>query len=253
MHQYLRSNDQEISVFRYCPLKLYSGDYNTVKSAYEKLSQSPTPHHKVFMDGRIVTKPDTFLEEEIISAMVSSILVHTTLMSTLKKHQMNLDRFDIEGLISFISKSIDKNVSEDGFWSHSFWDQFNRLPGIDEWIMILNNYISRRSSKILTFPDLKQKLYEYLISMTLKDLSILITFTKTSCGFQPVSLVNTITLSDSKMDHYISSVSHGLFKIGEMIIYYKLRVVDLDPKSPKFKYWFELDQRISRYFPFSCY
>ncbi|KAI9143188.1 inositol-pentakisphosphate 2-kinase [Paraphysoderma sedebokerense] len=81
---------------------------------------------------------------------------------------------------------------------------------------------------------LQQIVFEFLLSMTLKDCSIMVTFTPTS------HLLSSFSPDQSAQSFRLHSLKS---RIGEYL--YKIALLDLDPKDlRKMEYWYELDKQI---------
>lgn len=79
--------------------------------------------------------------------------------------------------------------------------------------------------------DCIQRIGEYLLSMTLKDCSIMISVMKNKVGNKqvPSNDLKTVTINE---DHF----------------HYDIKLVDIDMKKwYKIPYWFELDRQIIKY------
>ncbi|KAF7731260.1 Inositol-pentakisphosphate 2-kinase [Apophysomyces ossiformis] len=226
MHSQLRNPE----VLHYCPMDLYSLDPARMRHALRELLL----HHnqqklRLFLDGRNVALDGVadhsdslrafFLQEQpnmLINSLVDlvlEILIRDPILQKLKSLQSRLDELDVEGILAFYQAHPD-------------------LPTHD--ISVWQNVVKRFQKRIETQPHLEQlipedanekiqRLYEYVLSMTFKDCSIMISVTP----------------------HTGALTSENTIKLNNQVYVYNVKVVDIDlKKMSKIPYWFNLDQRI---------
>ncbi|KAG2233655.1 hypothetical protein INT48_008445 [Thamnidium elegans] len=227
MHSYLR----RVPKNNFCPLDLYSMDPVRVQKAVNVLLKE-NPLKKtlsVSINGKkasLTSEMDqqlfsTFIEynddhNTLMRDILERVLLHDPILKILKSLQMNLDEIDIEGIYSFFQRNSDyfKLVTDD----------------INTWIDVVNRYQQRlemKNSPINELDEQKQRIYEYILSMTFKDCSLMINVTPT---VKENNTSKSITLSNG------------------LSFQYDIKVIDTDLKSiDKIPFWFELDQSIVRH------
>jgi inositol-pentakisphosphate 2-kinase len=189
MHSHLR----KVSQTTYCPLDLYSNDPTRVKDALHVLLTDATMKKTLKIDGY-----DAALNEIILN-----ILMNDRILQILKHLQQKLDALDIEYIYP-VYQHHGTLITDD----------------IDVWKKVVAQFklpadLNKEKEEI-------QRIYEYVLSMTFKDCSLMINAEKT----QQVTK-NTITLKDGSMYRY------------------DIKVIDTDLKSiDKIPFWYQLDQSI---------
>ncbi|CAO3685970.1 unnamed protein product [Rhizopus stolonifer] len=134
-----------------------------------------------------------------IEYVLGEILVRDSILKRLQTLQKKLDRLDVEGIMPL-------------------YDKYQPCKSdIAIWEKTVENYLSGTDGDL-------QRLYEYVLSMTFKDCSL---------------LINMRQVEKSKLK---------AIKMGEYYIEYDIKVIDVDVKNiDKIPYWFKLDQRIVEY------
>ncbi|KAI9265427.1 inositol-pentakisphosphate 2-kinase [Helicostylum pulchrum] len=227
MHSYLRRVPQN----NFCPLDLYSIDQVRVRKAVNVLLKE-NPLKKtlsVSINGKkasLTSEIDqqlfsTFIEynddhNTLMQDILERVLLHDPILKILKSLQMNLDEIDVEGIYSLFQRNKDyfKLVMDD----------------INVWMDVVNRYQQRlemENSSINELDEQKQRIYEYILSMTFKDCSLMINVTPTVEGNNTSKII---------------TLPNGLS------FQYDIKVIDTDLKSiDKIPFWFELDQSIVRH------
>lgn len=141
MHSHLRGSHSY-----YCPLDLYSGDRNRVKTALNALITAPRNNFRVIMN-------EPFTHEALV-ALLTEILVSDSILPNLVKLQSSLDELDVEAIWPMYEK-------------HK--DQLHNLT-INDWVQAVQNYQNQTARD-----DPKQRIMEYVLSMTFKDCSVIVT------------------------------------------------------------------------------
>lgn len=146
----------------------------------------------------------------LIIDIMSKILMKDPILSKLKKLQESLDVLDVETIYPMYVASK---------------DTLNFDPSdIDIWEEIVKQY---KHADNQTVKSTRQRILEYVLSMTFKDCSIMINVAPQNSD---QSSVKSITTSDG------------------ICLQYDIKVIDTDLKSvDKIPYWYELDQSIVRY------
>ncbi|KAG0800290.1 hypothetical protein G6F22_002380 [Rhizopus arrhizus] len=200
----MHSHYRKLMIGEYCPLDLYSRDAPRVKRAIHALIKNPHLEKtlKIFCghgDNNLFLKDN----QETILEM---IIIQDPILTKLQTLQRQLDSLDIEDIMSIYGK-----------YSHQLQE-----PDIATWEKTVKYYETRSDDS-----DEMQQLYEYVLSMTFKDCSILINIRQTN--------------EEKKDVKYIQY--KGIY------VEYDIKVIDVDAKSiHKVPYWFELDQTIDRDF-----
>ncbi|KAI8342754.1 inositol-pentakisphosphate 2-kinase [Chlamydoabsidia padenii] len=234
MHQQLRQRNK-LKHDRYCPLDLYSNDPQRIRKALTASFTRPHTYLKLFHNGQLVPPThwgaalapllfdqDTWMEQAI--DLLTGILLDDPILQTLKRLQQSLDEYDVEGIYPLYGKHGQQTT-------HT----------IDQWKIVVQHFLNRQSQIIdgkqpddVMSPEQEelQRLYEYVLSMTFKDCSVMICLTK---DYQ----------SNNKSDTRRTMPGHTTTYSG---LQYQIKVVDVDMKKlNKIPYWFDLDRRIIQY------
>ncbi|KAJ3370514.1 Inositol-pentakisphosphate 2-kinase [Allomyces arbusculus] len=236
MHQQLKAaKDPHYAPSQLCPLDFL--DEATVPDAVRALLATPHNNLRVWVDGMPVpvTAPkwssvavDTLCDmstgttdaRAALTTLLTSVLSDLVpVLRTLGAHQRALDQFDPAHVhaeyLALAAQSVDP--------PHIL---------LDEWRDVIDRYLARRAAvEAGTSPpavDRFQLLAEYVLSMTLKDCSMLITVSK----------------GDEVPEGDMCKQLPG----GEGLVY-RAVLLDLDPKAlAKVPQWFELDGEIRAHF-----
>ncbi|CAM0142807.1 hypothetical protein VKS41_002629 [Umbelopsis sp. WA50703] len=188
MHSHLRGSPSH-----YCPLDLYSGDRERVKTALQALAKCPSNNYRV-----LVNTPFT---DEALMSLMTEILTTDPILCNLVKLQMSLDEWDVERIWPLYEKhkhEVDNLTTE-------------------QWIEAVQNF---KNGQCRDNP--KQRIMEYVLSMTFKDCSVMI------------SIGNS---SDKQIEWYLQD--------RWLSTSYSIKVIDLDLKAVhRIGHWYELDQKI---------
>ncbi|TPX64059.1 inositol-pentakisphosphate 2-kinase [Spizellomyces sp. 'palustris'] len=259
MHQHWKGRKYEDHLqSSFCPLDLYSKDTERIKTSLKSLLRSPQNNLKLFVDGmpvmlgqgqsidksfsvlesffrRIVGEPEapSFAGVDHLVDLLTTIIVSDSLLQMLKYHQQNLDQYDIEGIFPWYDKLEPDTKLHD--------------PSIAEWNEILQTYLRRMSSPDADVPpdwaecsptEQLHYIYEFVLSATLKDCSVIITLWPEAEKDRYESIHHDPGEGEGKIQ--LSGSTH--------LLRYKIRIVDIDPKCMrKIPSYFALDQNIVRY------
>ncbi|KAJ2868988.1 hypothetical protein GGI22_000527 [Coemansia erecta] len=184
----------------YCSLDLFSGDKARVEQALDRLALSKLCKLRVFVDGRSISSDCNALdtsqvpEWDCLKKVVAEIVSTDQLFSRLKYLQSQLDQFDIEGVFPRFQRALDKG-------------HISTLdPSIDEWLHAVAEF-TRRSNKDSDVEGIsdKQAVLEFMLSTTLKDVSVLINLEQWPPLSQGNSLQNlpeySIAVIDADIKH----------------------------------------------------
>ncbi|CAO3599658.1 unnamed protein product [Absidia cylindrospora] len=269
MHQQLRqqhdtTENMKSSVsYHYCPLDLYSDNPQRIRQALISSLTRPHNYLKLFHNGRLVphtqwisTFPLLFNHhhhqqqqhsgqtcdkistttmdmdyDHWIKMMVDvlvKILTEDPILKTLKRLQQSLDEYDVEGIYPLYQKHGQQPTHDINHWKYIVEQFMGR-----ESQQNLNGV--RKNNDSTTMDDEKeelQRLYEYLLSMTLKDCSVMICMAK---GVR--NLQGDTALPNATSTAMVESSGH--------CFQYHIKVVDVDMKKwNKIPFWFDLDKRI---------
>jgi hypothetical protein len=160
MHSHLKERND---VDQYCPLDLFSDDLSRTKSSIcELMKLEQSNNWKVFLDSSIIPSsqydqtiaemlPNTTYPQELLAEIIARILSRDGILARLKHHQKNLDGVDgIQGL----KYAVDASPLD--------WDELNINFNNVDFNLLLTRYLAGDC-------ELKQRVYEHVISMTLKD------------------------------------------------------------------------------------
>ncbi|KAJ1964098.1 hypothetical protein GGI12_001644 [Dipsacomyces acuminosporus] len=173
MYQYLKHGSERVSTF--CPLDLFSENRPRVLHALQCLSLSPQNNLHVFVDGHNVADSgsgpieDVFPQWQELKASLADVILQESLFPRLKYLQRRLDPFDIEGILPKYQQAVSAGTLD------------NSQPSIPEWIAAVDNFkqgeqaLSSSSAKHTVDSD-NQAILEFLLSTTLKDISVMIQF-----------------------------------------------------------------------------
>ncbi|CAO3625710.1 unnamed protein product [Cunninghamella echinulata] len=249
----------------YCPLDLYSGDPHRMKRALRTSLTIPHNYLKLFYNGQQVNnlserynylallfphlKTTTTLISQVTDLLVT-ILLKDPILQQLKQLQRSLDALDIEGIFPIYQKYSNESNDNNDIQSTCY--------DIDFWRSILENFLIRLTNNSETVnPSLVdqdiQRIYEYLLSMTLKDCSIMISISPTTTTTTIDNKNNknknsleykTITINSADDDDHHHPHPHQYYHHFN----YDIKLVDIDMKKwNKIPYWFELDRQIIDY------
>ncbi|KAL0082063.1 inositol-pentakisphosphate 2-kinase [Phycomyces blakesleeanus] len=215
----------------YCPLDIYSKDPIRVRRAIECLLNTKGDQLRLFLDGKRLelhqstqasitsqllgnwfgAKASDEKESSvmtIISELVQKVLDEEVVLNRLKLLQKHCDELDVEGIIKIYEK----------------YSQMDLELDLEGWIGVTSNLLKRLGDKDYTgVVDERQRLYEYVLSMTLKDCSLMISISEQD---EPSPVY---WCRDNRYVYY----------------QYAVKLIDLDLKDiKKIPKWFDLDQRI---------
>ncbi|KAI8081494.1 inositol-pentakisphosphate 2-kinase [Halteromyces radiatus] len=270
MHQRLRNYQHRTSTTmekRYCPLDLYSGDPQRMRQALMISLTQPHGYLKLFHNGHLMpheqwsallsalfdgmdgddrststsSKRDDWIGK--VADLLVNILMEDPILAILKERQQTLDTFDIEGI-------------------YPLYEKYGQQPthDIDHWKTIVQQYLKRQQSNSYTenldiqdFDDDQEeirRIYEYVLSMILKDCSVMICLTKDyeskkGDGVTTNSATAAPMTMKTKSDPLLTTSTSRLITSSTHSFRYHIKVVDLDLKKwDKIPYWFELDKQI---------
>jgi len=235
----------------FCPLDLFSNDKMRIKNAITQLMSVNTNNWRVFADSKMVPfknhdsviasmfTGETSNARSVLAHVLADIIFNDELFSLLKSRQKSLDNSGIVALKAMVEVYAD-------------WSDFSIDTDDADWDAIVAAFLQKSDTLtdagVNDIDDLRQLIYEYIISMTLKDCSIFITLFVEKATAEPT----TSTYLTTHRDHPISKNLYDAYTASGSIelldntnIQYKIRMVDLDLKIPKLKYWHDLDQEIN--------
>ncbi|GES77726.1 inositol-pentakisphosphate 2-kinase-like [Rhizophagus clarus] len=248
-------------ITRYCPLDLFSLEDKRIRKAIDALIDCPRNNLKLFIQGMQIKigkenwptslckffevdyselddKKQQYVIDMFIALLIQAIKEEQYLFRKLKTLQKTLDELDIEGINKLLI---------------TYQPKLSELS-LEEWKLIVDEYVKRTATNnsnnenarefmsTMEYKQIRQRIYEHLMSATLKDCSIIFSFRKSDMRdvarqnshsspiFQNKERLQQISLSDNYLDRsYV----------------YKVNVIDLDPKPlAKLPYYQELDAKI---------
>ncbi|ORX62360.1 DUF941-domain-containing protein [Hesseltinella vesiculosa] len=228
MHQRLRGKEQS-ATWPYCPLDLFSGDHDKMERALMASLMVSHGYLNMFYNGLRITaaedqkqrfqelfsSPDLSRQDvcKRVARLLCTLLVRDPLLATLKHLQQTLDGLDVEGIYPML-QAHQPLSTEMAVWKEVLKTYQARAP--DDW----------QGKKVLPWDEQRQRLYEYVLSMTFKDCSLMISVTKAD---NDRALPNSV------------HVFGQWFK-------FEIKMVDVGLKEwAKIPYWFDLDQQIVQY------
>lgn len=190
MHSWLKHRRDT----RYCPLDLFSMQRDRMERALQALAQEP--QHDKFNASYC----SSVSEQQLDPVQVALAVLHKeTILPKLASLQRHLDALDVEGIMPLYEKHKDEP-----------WP----VHDIELWKEVVSD---------MDLPEKtdRQRILEYVLSMTFKDCSLFISV----CDSE-----KTVQLADGT------------------ILPYQIKVIDLDLKKiSKIPYWYNLDQRIVKH------
>jgi inositol-pentakisphosphate 2-kinase len=201
-------------------MDLFSADKIRVLRSIRALFRDPQNNLRVFINGHLVADdyddPSSSRiakllrlndENSSIDLFLANILCGNPILQRLRDYQRRLDRFDIE----FVHAIYDKLTAEE---RQSIDQRHLSIPSETLKNMLIDGGGENYSSSDIPAADDKFNMFaEFLASVTLKDLSLLITLT-------------TVDYDNNNIHH-------------------EIHPVDLDPKPfNRIPHYFDLDQRI---------
>lgn len=239
MQQYEKLQTQKIEQLSdYCPLKLFSNNIEIKKSAILSLFATPQNNLKVFKNGKIIY---TGCLGDKITSTISVNQLNQSLSLLFSNDNSNYDRNNIELVSDILAEiflkepilnKLRKIQEMDKYGIEAVYYLYNKLHGI---VPDNENEINHKDElEKLTTIEIKKIIEDYLISMTAKDCSIMVTL-------YPFIIKNNF---NDDNDKFIPSGFQIITtKYGKYI--YRIAVVDLDLKyAENIPYYFQLDKRI---------
>ncbi|KAI8817001.1 inositol-pentakisphosphate 2-kinase [Fimicolochytrium jonesii] len=175
MHQHYK---QHIPPSEFCPLDLYSGDQRRVAKAVDALVRCPQNNLRVFVGGECVGVDSATAKAAVealmrashstdmtpaafLTTLLTPIITSQPLFPRLATHQAGLDSLDIEGIIT-VYNALPTELKE-------------MNPTLGEWEGVVAGYLGHDVGAVEGVEESRQRVYEYLLSATLKDCSVMIT------------------------------------------------------------------------------
>ncbi|KAJ1646798.1 hypothetical protein J3B02_002074 [Coemansia erecta] len=230
LHQYLKHGaDKADSSF--CPLDLYSGNRWRMEHALDCLASSPQNNLRVFVNGGIVGSADNggldtdiIPEWALLKQQIVDILLSDGILRKLAWLQSRLDHLDIEGVYPRYKRAIENGVLD------------GSQPRIKDWLHACSAFNMRQedaqpsANSSLDAVDDRQAVLEFVLSATLKDISILI-----QIDSWPKSASTGMTCNSDNEKNNLPN--------------YKIAVIDTDAKKlAKLPEYLEKDQKIVEYY-----
>ncbi|KAJ3202422.1 hypothetical protein HDU82_007363 [Entophlyctis luteolus] len=241
MHALLKSHKTNSPLTAFCPMDLYSGTPARVQRALTALCDIPMNNMAAFVDGHRVAASefarslaasvnlvaDNQNNDSYAWRLVADILCReSAFFSALAQHQRLLDG-DVQGGVDAATAASIETEDEQQQQPKSIESGGVRmLSTLEEWECVLSTYLKKfdgdegrsASSEPPPAHGSAQSVYEFLISQSLKDCSLFLTFRG----------IHTSTCDCAEEEP--SVVPHTF----ECLQYeYKLRVIDVDVKDLK--------------------
>eukprot|EP01134_Creolimax_fragrantissima_P002856 CFRG2856T1 len=258
MHQHVKLAQGKINhISDYCPLDLYSGKLERVVKSLEDMLIEPQNNLKVYV-GRTpallstITSLGTDTQTRLTTfakvlseggftcpsqsaspikpfcTALAAIVMHTDVLQQIKAVQ-KLDVSDVEGYYKMYQamKHEDPQVNVDGQWSSASW--IAAKDSAKKTIFEMNSEthvpITEKTWSKLSKSDKKAKMREFLISTTLKDCSVMITFQRIESDEKPPNCVKDMANNTTYQ--------------------YNVAIIDTDPKFfVNIPHYWETDQEI---------
>ncbi|KAI8097913.1 inositol-pentakisphosphate 2-kinase [Gilbertella persicaria] len=210
----MHSHMKQIPIHDYCPLDLYSGDQARIQKALVSLFTAPLEKTlRTYVNNSPVCLEQAMFEEIRMQDILEHILVQDPILSRLKSLQSRLDALDVESILPLYQQ---------------YQSSIFHTTDIAVWQIVVKRFFNRQP--LLEKEQSLQKIYEYVLSMTFKDCSIMINVNKTT-----------------EKDKRTVDVNGSLFS-------YDVKVIDTDLKNlEKIPYWHQLDQAIVQHAVDTCF
>jgi hypothetical protein len=213
-------------MYDFCPLALYSGERQRMSAALDSLLRDPHRNLRVFMDGDVIhdeesvrtrTELDSLLFSET-NANVDTLI--STLCCILAGIHDDRDEFFLRenSVLSMLLKA--QKIDTIGL-VRAFEIYQNLPPNIQQQLMKKSNLLDSDLS-FLQRTDDRSLMERYLLAATMKDCSLMISMRLS----HPSYALNANGADEEKVVR-IGGLS------GPLYFAYSIRIVDLDPKSPK--------------------
>ncbi|KAJ1921561.1 hypothetical protein H4219_000598 [Mycoemilia scoparia] len=167
LHKWMKSKSHVDDISLYCPMDLYSGETSRIARAIDALIVTPQNNFRVFIDGSSVDVNDVAPEIfETIKDILPKILSKSGVLKRLAQLQASLDSHDIEGVLPLYNSFLDncKTIEE---------------PELSEWRLVAKAFLENEKERRGLAPnDHKSVILRYLLSMTLKDVSLFVSIIK---------------------------------------------------------------------------
>ncbi|KAJ1877139.1 hypothetical protein H4R99_006172 [Coemansia sp. RSA 1722] len=229
MHQHLKHGPEMASSF--CPLDLYSGNLKRMGRALDCLASSPQNNLRVFVNGDIVgSTSDGSLDTDrvpqwtMLRQHVIGILQIDGILRKLAHLQSQLDHLDVEGIFPLYKRAVANGEMD------------KHQPTINEWLNACSRFKTRQSARMpnesVSGIDDRQAILEFMLSVTLKDISILIQIKP-----WPQNASTSLPICDSNNED------------SRKLSGYRMVVIDTDAKKlAKLPEYFEKDQEIVKHY-----
>jgi inositol-pentakisphosphate 2-kinase len=223
---------------RFCPLDFFSGDVERTQHSLNALFRHPSNNLRLFCNGMDVPKrkfmkvlanslgeiENRFSGKQVDETRkvqraiehISDILLKERVIQDLGEHQSNLDAFDVEAVFP-IYQSLYNVTPENPAYGKTLYASLETWESIIQEYQENTNPSSPLSAACIPESKVEREriLFRYLLSMTLKDCSVMMTF---------------------QLEPHQESFT------------YSIKLLDLDPKPiSKVPHYFHLDQAIVDY------
>ncbi|KAI9019504.1 inositol-pentakisphosphate 2-kinase [Phycomyces nitens] len=221
MHSHLRNRQTD-----YCPLDLYSNDPSRMRHAIGSLLETSGDQLRVFVDGKrqMDKKVESWFAGESKSAMaeiVTRVLRQEGVLDRLRVLQTHCDEWDVEGIIGLYEK-YKNNLDLD----------------LEGWVQVVEVLLQRLERPEMVV-DERQRVFEYVLSMTLKDCSVMISVCEENDKDKDKD--------NQGLDKSLMNAVYWETPRGRVYYKHAIKIIDLDLKDiQKIPSWFDLDQRIVR-------
>ncbi|KAJ3238912.1 Inositol-pentakisphosphate 2-kinase [Chytriomyces hyalinus] len=184
MHSLLKAHENPGFVrSAYCPMDLFSRNHERIVKALKALKDVPGNNLRVFVDGDAIPCDSPVLEEEFIKTIreqrasvqpsninvwdfIASIFEEEPILKDLAKHQKGLDSAGIAEIWARLHEM------------NGLADVPAQPSSLEEWNQVISAYLSRATELSGESLSIETVILEHLISASLKDCSIMLTFRK---------------------------------------------------------------------------
>lgn len=236
-------SDAYDQMYDFCPLDLFSGHLDRMKSAINSLVAVPHRNLRIFLDGTVIHSDEMPLEigqlketlfhdaavsvEQLVTALCC-ILVGSPSDESFSMHKSSVlakllaaQRIDTIGIVR----------------AHQI---YSRLPPNDQKELLDKCLLPQKGLSFLKRRDDRSLLERYLLAATMKDCSLMISLRLVDPAAFKIPNVHMygqqiVRVSSSPIDstqNGTETITNG-HKVPPASFAFSIKIVDLDPKSPK--------------------
>jgi hypothetical protein len=208
LHNTLKAQSDKSKKSLFCPIKLYSLELPDIYDSLMELKKTPQNNLRIFYNGQLKSV-ECFCDEDLVGYfhIVSLILRKSEILPILQRSQQ---KYHDKIMELYDHAKSGRNISD---------------------LKYLDNLLTNCSS------EAEWRIGRYLLSNTLKDISLFIQLNIISENFDIKKLIPQDLLID------MEDKSSGFVKFQNLRIKFKIKMVDVDIKNVEnMSKWFQLEQ-----------